>query len=483
MTSAAPIGPRPGVDLEPSIARIALPWAAAGPIYGVVEALFLGVSPYLGSLVYHAVATPTYAPPDHLMLTVGFVMAGLYMLMPHPRGMFDLDALRSVSLRGPLVRWALAFLCFTWASFALKIGDVFSRGGIMMGFLIGASGIILFRLAVPFTVNMAFYYRLLEGRRAIVISDGLSQSVTAADRESLSGAGLSLQAWLRLPEPVEGAATNALARFVADVVDIARLQRVEEILVVADAFRQSALAPLLESLRILPLRIRIVPRSATVGRGHRRRTLSEMAIEVQTPPFSRAERLVKRCLDVTLALALIVLLSPLLVAIAITIRLDSRGPVLFRQTRIGFCGRPFLIYKFRSMHTTENGPVVKQAERGDARVTKFGSFLRRNSLDELPQLLNVVVGDMSLVGPRPHAMAHDKHYEPLIDDYAWRYHALPGITGWAQVTGYRGETPTLASMEGRVERDLWYIRNWSIWLDVKILFMTIGAVLRPTNAY
>jgi len=127
--------------------------------------------------------------------------------------------------------------------------------------------------------------------------------------------------------------------------------------------------------------------------------------------------------------------------------------------------------------------VVKQAERGDVRITRVGRFLRETSLDELPQLLNVIIGDMSLVGPRPHAAAHDQHYERLIPAYAWRHHALPGITGWAQVNGHRGETPTLASMEARVEHDLWYVRNWSLWLDLRILARTVRAVLRPTNAY
>jgi exopolysaccharide biosynthesis polyprenyl glycosylphosphotransferase len=213
------------------------------------------------------------------------------------------------------------------------------------------------------------------------------------------------------------------------------------------------------------------------------RRLADAALELQAPPLSRTERMLKRCLDVTAASALLLVLSPILLVIAIMIRLDSRGPVFFRQARVGFCGRPFRIYKFRSMHTTEDGPIVKQAERGDARITRVGRFLREKSLDELPQLINVIIGDMSLVGPRPHAVAHDRYYEPLIPNYARRHNVLPGITGWAQVTGCRGGTPTLGCMEARIERDLWYILNWSIWLDIKILFMTIRTVTRPTNAY
>lgn len=211
------------------------------------------------------------------------------------------------------------------------------------------------------------------------------------------------------------------------------------------------------------------------------------SIETSEPLTARAparpDRLLKRCLDISVASVLLLLLSPLLLAIAIAIRLDSRGPVLFRQTRVGFGGQHFMIYKFRSMHTTDNGSLVRQAERNDPRITRVGRHLREHSLDELPQLLNVVIGDMSLVGPRPHAVAHDLHYQGLIAEYPLRQRALPGITGWAQVSGYRGETSALACMEARIEHDLWYIRHWSNWLDVRILFMTIGAVVRRTNAY
>lgn len=205
--------------------------------------------------------------------------------------------------------------------------------------------------------------------------------------------------------------------------------------------------------------------------------------EVLQVPLARAERLAKRCLDLAVASVLLLVLGPLLLAIAVMIRLDSKGPALFRQTRVGCGGRQFMIYKFRSMHTTDDGPIVRQAGREDARITRVGRMLRGNSLDELPQLLNVVIGDMSLVGPRPHAVAHDRHYAALITDYASRHQVLPGITGWAQVTGFRGETPTVACMQGRIERDLWYIRNWSVWLDIKILCMTVVAVARRTNAY
>ncbi len=169
--------------------------------------------------------------------------------------------------------------------------------------------------------------------------------------------------------------------------------------------------------------------------------------------------------------------------VAIAIKLDSDGPILFRQTRHGFNGRPFGIYKFRSMTVLENGDVVQQAKKHDARVTRVGYWIRRFSIDELPQLLNVLYGDMSIVGPRPHASTHDRYFTSAIEKYAFRHHVKSGMTGWAQVNGSRGETETLEKMQKRVELDLWYINNWSIWLDFSIMARTIFVIFAGKNAY
>lgn len=190
------------------------------------------------------------------------------------------------------------------------------------------------------------------------------------------------------------------------------------------------------------------------------------------------ESSVKRALDIILALLGIVCLAPLLVIVAIAIRLDGPGPVIFRQRRTGLNGSQFLILKFRTMTVLEDGPTVNQARRGDERVTRVGQFLRRSSIDELPQLFNVLKGDMSMVGPRPHALAHDLKYRALIDKYAFRYDVRPGITGWAQVNGLRGETQRLEQMANRVTLDLWYINNWWVGLDLYILFKTCFEVMR-----
>jgi exopolysaccharide biosynthesis polyprenyl glycosylphosphotransferase len=184
------------------------------------------------------------------------------------------------------------------------------------------------------------------------------------------------------------------------------------------------------------------------------------------------QTLTARTLDAGLACLVLILLAPLLVLMALLIRLDSPGPVLFRQTRTGLHGRVFRIYKFRTMHVQEDGPEIRQACRADPRVTRVGRILRCTHLDELPQLLNVLRGEMTLVGPRPHALAHDEHYSREIPLYSRRFQAKPGMTGWAQVNGARGETPTLEHMQRRIELDLWYVENRSLTLDLQILART-----------
>jgi putative colanic acid biosynthesis UDP-glucose lipid carrier transferase len=190
-----------------------------------------------------------------------------------------------------------------------------------------------------------------------------------------------------------------------------------------------------------------------------------------------------RTIDVVVSFSALLVLSPLLVLVALLIRLDSSGPALFRQTRTGLNGRTFRIYKFRTMRVLEDGPEIQQAKQGDARITSLGRVLRRTSLDEVPQLLNVLSGDMALVGPRPHALAHDIYYARQITSYGLRFQVRPGITGWAQVNGARGETPTLEHMQRRVGLDLWYVQNRSLPLDFIILLRTPKEIRHADRAY
>ena len=200
-------------------------------------------------------------------------------------------------------------------------------------------------------------------------------------------------------------------------------------------------------------------------------------------PFTGTNDLVKRVSDVILASVILILISPLLLAIAIGVKLTSPGPVIFKQRRNGLDGDEIIVYKFRSMRAQDNGSVVRQATKDDPRITPFGAFIRRTSLDELPQFFNVLQGRMSIVGPRPHAVAHNEEYRRIIKAYMVRHKVKPGITGWAQVNGHRGETDTIEKMKARVEYDLEYLRNWSLGLDLQIIVRTIRLVFFDRHAY
>jgi len=206
-------------------------------------------------------------------------------------------------------------------------------------------------------------------------------------------------------------------------------------------------------------------------------------IAICETPFMGLNSTIKRASDIVLASIILLLLTPLMLAIAIAVKMSSPGPIIFRQRRYGLYGESILVYKFRSMTVMENGDQVVQAQKNDQRVTKIGGFLRRTSLDELPQFINVLQGRMSIVGPRPHAVAHNEQYRKLIKGYMLRHKVKPGITGWAQVNGLRGETATLDKMEARIQYDLDYLRNWSLWLDLWIVLRTVKVVLTRENAF
>ncbi|MFZ5523284.1 MAG: undecaprenyl-phosphate glucose phosphotransferase [Pseudomonadota bacterium] len=200
-------------------------------------------------------------------------------------------------------------------------------------------------------------------------------------------------------------------------------------------------------------------------------------------PFSGVDSVVKNVSDFVLASLILILLSPLMLGIALAVKLTSPGPAIFKQRRYGLNGEKIVVYKFRTMKVSEDGSRIEQAHLNDPRITKIGAFLRRTSLDELPQFFNVLQGRMSIVGPRPHAVAHNELYRKLIKGYMLRHKVKPGITGWAQVNGLRGETDVLEKMQARIECDLYYLQNWSIWLDLWIIIRTVWVVFRRDNAY
>ncbi len=217
--------------------------------------------------------------------------------------------------------------------------------------------------------------------------------------------------------------------------------------------------------------------------GHTDTVCGVPVISVCESPFTGLNGVIKRTSDIVLSILILAMITPVLIGVALAVKFTSPGPVIFRQRRYGLDGKEILVYKFRSMTVTEDGDAIKQAQKNDARITPLGAFLRKSSLDELPQFFNVLQGRMSIVGPRPHAVAHNEIYRKLIKGYMVRHKVKPGITGWAQVNGLRGETDTLDKMQGRIDFDLDYLRNWSLKLDIFIILKTIRLVAEDQKAY
>jgi putative colanic acid biosysnthesis UDP-glucose lipid carrier transferase len=271
-----------------------------------------------------------------------------------------------------------------------------------------------------------------------------------------------------------------------DVADYVRSQGVNVVYIALPLCNVPRMSELMNALRDTTASVYFVPDAFAFDliQGRLVEINGMPALSVCDTPFHGMDAVLKRAMDLLLASIGLVLVSPVMLGIAAAVRISSKGPALFRQRRYGLNGEEILVYKFRSMTATEDGPVVTQATRNDSRVTPVGRFIRKTSLDELPQLFNVLQGKMSLVGPRPHAIAHNEMYRKLISGYMIRHKVRPGMTGLAQVNGLRGETETLEKMSERVRYDLEYLRHWSPWLDVKIIFKTLGLVMGESkNVY
>lgn len=271
-----------------------------------------------------------------------------------------------------------------------------------------------------------------------------------------------------------------------ELVDKVRAEEIDEVWLALPLSQEHTIYRFVHALRHDFVNLRLIPDTRSISLfNHSMTDVAGLAtIDLTTSPLGTLQMWPKLLFDRLFAATALLALSPLLIAIAIAVKATSKGPVFFTQHRKGADGRPFRIYKFRSMGVhRENAGSVTQATRNDPRVTKVGAFLRRTSLDELPQFLNVLFGHMSVVGPRPHALEHDDLYKDLVYGYMFRYRIKPGITGWAQVNGYRGATEKVEKMQSRVKFDLFYIHNWSFWFDIKIVAMTMFKGFIGRNAY
>jgi putative colanic acid biosynthesis UDP-glucose lipid carrier transferase len=289
----------------------------------------------------------------------------------------------------------------------------------------------------------------------------------------------------RTDNRLDNEATGGLLGMFKDAAPYIRQHGVGEVYITLPLGSQPRIIELLEQIQGTTASIYYVPDvfGISIIQGRLRDMHGIPVVGICETPFTGINELVKRVSDIVLSSIILLLISPILLALAIGVKMSSPGPVVFRQRRNGLDGDEIIVYKFRSMRATDNGPVVRQATKDDPRITPFGAFIRKTSLDELPQFVNVLQGRMSIVGPRPHAVAHNEQYRAIIKAYMVRHKVKPGITGWAQVNGHRGETDTVDKMKARVEYDLEYLRNWSLGLDLQIIARTVKLMFFDRHAY
>lgn len=436
----------------------------------------------LSSIGYGQFGAVSVDPLDGLGL--GLLFAALFVPLSQINGMYQPpNLLRPIwQMSRVAMLWAAVAAFLAMVAFSLKIGGMVSRGATITFAASGVSVLIVSRIFWARFLTRALAGGSFASRRIALIGYGplVSRPTLSA---KLSSVGLKVVTRTSLV-PTDMATGPSETGHLADAISAIRKANAEEIYLYF-GHDLNAVQRAMAELRVLPLPIRLVLDGELKDIVTRpiQRFGPVIVAEVHRAPMTWLERSVKRALDVSVSLTALFLLSPLLLLTALLIRIESPGPVLFRQSRNGFNNRPFTILKFRSMRVLENGPSIKQASRNDPRVTRVGKVIRRLSIDELPQLWNVLRGDMSIVGPRPHALAHDAHYEKLIGNYPYRQHVKPGLTGWAQVNGSRGETPTVESMAERVRLDLWYVENAGFWMDIRIIARTFIALMNVRNTY
>jgi Undecaprenyl-phosphate glucose phosphotransferase len=477
------IARQPSYTSRPAARELRLSCGALPPAAAALDAGLLLVAGALGAIGYRFYAANELGALDGAV-GIGLIGAALFVLAAGLEGLYRLPCVLAPapSLARILVILAVSQLGVVCILFLLKIGAEYSRGAVIVS---AAAGFCLLpggRLLLGAAARSGIRRGLLKGRRVVALGDADEiEEWRGLDFARFGVDEIARIALRSFSGPGQGGLSRADRARIARALETARDLKADEFALIMPWSRERELAEVCSLLRASPLAARLYPDQRIRGILRQRRAggLGEdFSVEVQREPLSLRERALKRAMDIAFASLALLVLSPLLAAIALAIRCGSPGPAVFRQRRCGFDSREFIMFKFRTMRVLEDGASVVQARRADARVTAFGRFLRRTSMDELPQLLNVLRGDMSLVGPRPHAIAHDDEYKLRIDNYALRHHVKPGLTGAAQALGLRGETRRLSQMERRVERDLWYIDNWSLTLDVKIIAMTCVTLLR-----
>jgi undecaprenyl-phosphate galactose phosphotransferase/putative colanic acid biosynthesis UDP-glucose lipid carrier transferase len=473
--------PARSASAAPATRRWAAPCSALPAAAAAFDIAILTFAAPAGEFVYRRFALGEAAGSGDL---AGGLLAGaLFVLLAQLAGLYRLPTLLApgASLPRLTLTVALAQLAVVSVLFLLKSGADHSRGATIAFAALALALTPLGRLALARAARLAIRRGAIQGCRVVTLGDPFE--LERLDDADFPHFGMEEVARVRLSgsAALGGELLESDRARIGQAIACARELRATEFAAVMPWGAEAALADLCALLRASPLPVRLYPDEKirrVLRRGRDGGLARRFSVTLQRAPLGAAERAAKRAFDVVLAATALITLAPALLTIAALIRLQSPGPAIFRQRRCGFDNREFVMFKFRTMRVLEDrGPIV-QASPNDWRVTRFGRLLRRSSLDELPQLLNVLRGEMSLVGPRPHAVAHDDEYKARIANYALRHHVKPGLTGAAQVAGFRGATPHLSQMERRVERDLWYVDNWSMALDLKILVATVFVLLR-----
>lgn len=468
------------ISLAPASWRV--PFWSVEPLVCALDCILIVGASVVSGFAYHQFVLGG-GGDIQTSLAVGLLVAVNFSTILISRGSYKPLNLISLKarIRETAAIWFIVFSLLLAVVFSLKVGANLSRGATVTFMVVGIALLIGWRMAVSAYLAKALACGSFSERRVILIgepaeietSEGLQRLRRCGYRpiESFSVLETELEA--------QNGSSPRLASMLDQVVRTAQSGRVEEILLAVRWDQHRLVDQIVTALRVVPIPIRLAPDCTIAGLLDKPRTEigSTWVVDLHRGPLTWGECAIKRAFDIAFSSLALLMLAPIMLIAAILIKLDSRGPIFFSQLRNGFNNNEFWILKFRTMHVMEQGAEVKQAVRNDKRVTRLGRWLRRSSIDELPQLFNVLRGEMSLVGPRPHATIHNDGYQKLIWKYAYRHLVKPGITGWAQIHGLRGETATIDLMEKRVELDLWYINNWSLWLDIKILVKTCVAVL------
>ncbi len=495
--SPAPQMPEPHDDELERLRRVAAEPAAPAVsrvvIAGVVRATETALIVVTGVAIYFLyIVRNVGAQPGYFAVTIG--VAAMAIVVFQSLHLFSAPAFRNPSRA--LFRiaggWTVAFLVVFAGMFFLKLDGTLSRVWMATWFLVGFGALAVERVILAQFVALLVSAGRLQ-QRAVIVGGGaigadLLRELAKNDEAEVQLLGVfDDRSDERSPDTVEG---YPKLGNVDDLVDFARSTRVDLVIFALPITAEQRILQMLRKLWVLPIDIRLAAHANRLR--FRPRSYSYVGkvpvLDLFDKPIADWDIVIKQTFDKVAGALALAALSPVLAATALAIKLDSPGPVLFKQKRFGFNNELIEVYKFRSMHVDQLDPTAaKLVTRDDPRVTRVGRFIRKTSIDELPQLINVVFkGDLSLVGPRPHAVhakAADRQYDEVVDGYFARHRVKPGITGWAQVNGWRGETDTQEKIQQRVEHDLYYIENWSIMLDLYILAITPIALLKSGNAY